>query len=136
MEGQKNWGDMKVYLNKIDKPNYIRFGSDSEIPLSTLIVSPQKRKLGGLGARNTEGHEDALVFRAGNIKLFLSNITALLTDLEGTEYTRENVPHVSSGGGRKKKRRKYSKKYTKRRKSNKRKHTKRRKSKKKTKRRC
>ena len=124
-----NWEPMIVFLNKTDHPNYIRFGSSSdiEIPLEQLIVSPQKNKYGGLAARNTVGHEDALVFRAMGRKFFLSNIHDLLSALEGTNYIRKDIPHVSSGGGRKKNRRKYIKKYTKR------KHTKRRKSKNKSK---
>lgn len=121
------WEPMKVYLNK--SHNYIRFGSDSdiEIPLNKLIVSPQKKIYGERWARNTEGHEDALVFRAEDSKFFLDNTRDLLSALEGTDYTKKTEPHFSAGGGRKKNRRKYSKKYTKR------KHTKRRKSKKKNK---
>ena len=118
------WKPMKVFLNTTDKPNYIRFGadSDSEILLRELIVSPQKKKYGGLGTRNTEGHEDAHVFRARGSKFFLDVTEDLLSALRGTADVKVmDQPYSPSGGGGKKKRRKYSKKYTKRRKSNKRK---------------
>ena len=125
-KSRKNWENMTVYLNKTDQPNYIRFGSNREIPLYTVIVSPQKQKLFGLGARNIEGHEDALVFRAGGRKYFLSGIGGLVEALRDTDVKVMNQPYTPSGGGGKKKRRKYSKKYTKRRKSKRKSKTKRR----------
>jgi len=126
MSGTK-WEPMKVYLNTSDGNNYIRFGSDSdkEVPLYAVKVSPQKKKLGGFAARNTEGgHEDALVFRAESRKYFLSHITDLMNALRDTDVEVADQPYSQSRGdkgGGKKKRHKYSKKYTKRRKSNKRK---------------
>ena len=135
------WETMKVYINTTDKPNYIRFGSDGiEIPLNSLIVSPQKQNYGGLAARNTEGHTDARVFRAGYHKYFLDVPQDMMTEVETGGATVMTESYSPSRGGGKKKRRKYSKKSTKRKSKKKgskkrRKNTKRRKSKKKTKRR-